>query len=234
MSSFAARWNGPCCLAWPSGCRRQSAWVRSAGPTATTLFHYGEFSARDVDMTALALGAYCLGLPAFIGVKILAPAFFSRQDTRTPVRIAIVALVVNMALNVLFVAAIAWYMAGEVFLADPWAALALQPGAHAGLALASGVAGWLNAGLLWKNLARQGLAPAFPWRDLGRIAFAVSAMALALYWLVPPTVEWLAMDLTRRVALLSAAVIAGAAVYALVLAAAGLRPGRLIRLREPE
>ena len=205
-----------------------------AGPTATTLFHYGEFSARDVDMTALALGAYCLGLPAFIGVKILAPAFFSRQDTRTPVRIAIVALVVNMALNVLFVTAIAWHMAGEVFLDDPWTALALQPGAHAGLALASGVAGWLNAGLLWKNLARHGVAPAFPWRDLGRIAFAGVTMALALLWLVPATVEWLDMGLTLRIVWLTAAVIAGAAVYALVLSAVGLRPTRLMRLRGPE
>jgi len=204
------------------------------GPTATTLFHYGEFSARDVDMTALALGAYCLGLPAFIGVKILAPAFFSRQDTATPVRVAVIALVVNMALNVLFVGAIAWRLAGDLVFDDPWAALTLQPGAHAGLALASGVAAWLNAGLLWKHLARQGVAPAFPWRDLARIALAVIAMALALYWLVPPTVAWLDMSLVPRVIRLTGAVAAGALVYGLVLVSAGLRPSTLLRPRGPE
>lgn len=201
------------------------------GPTATTLFHYGEFSARDVEMTALALGAYCLGLPAFIGVKILAPAFFSRQDTRTPVRIAVLALAVNMLLNVLFVAAIAWRLAGDTFFDDPWAALALQPGAHAGLALASSAAAWLNAGLLWKNLARQGLAPAFPWRDLARIALACLAMALVLAWTVPATEEWLDMALARRVAWLVAAVSAGAAIYAIVLTAVGVRPSKLMRPR---
>ncbi|MGM0657896.1 MAG: murein biosynthesis integral membrane protein MurJ [Pseudomonadota bacterium] len=204
------------------------------GPTATTLFHYGEFAARDVDMTALALGAYCLGLPAFIGVKILAPAFFSRQDTRTPVRIAVLALVVNMALNVVFVGAITWQLAGQAFLEDPWAALDQHPGAHAGLALASSVAAWLNAGLLWKNLARQGMAPAFPWRDLARIAFAVVAMALALVWLVPPTIEWLDMTLTQRVLWLTGALGAGALVYAAVLAAVGIRPSILMRPRGPE
>jgi len=202
------------------------------GPTATTLFHYGEFSAGDVEMTALALGAYCIGLPAFIGVKILAPAFFSRQDTRTPVRIGIIALVVNMGLNIVFVGAITWHLAGQLLLDDPWQALALNPGAHAGLALASSVSAWLNALLLWKSLARQGLAPAFPWRDLARILVAGLAMVLALYWLVPPTPDWLDISLQVRVAWLTAAVAGGAGIYALVLAALGIRPLTLIRPRD--
>jgi len=203
------------------------------GPTATTLFHYGEFSVSDVEMTALALGAYCLGLPAFIGVKILAPAFFSRQDTRTPVRIAILALMVNMALNIAFVGAITWYLAGELLLEDPLQALALHPGAHAGLALASSASAWLNALLLWKSLAGQRLAPAFPWHDLARILIAGLAMILALYWLVPPTADWLEMGLASRVIWLAAAVTSGAAIYALVLAAIGLRPSSLMRPRDP-
>ncbi len=204
------------------------------GPTATTLFHYGEFSVNDVEMTALALGAYCIGLPAFIGVKILAPAFFSRQDTRTPVRIAVLALVVNMVLNMLFVGAITWHLAGGLLLEDPWQALALNPGAHAGLALASSASAWLNALLLWKSLARQGLAPAFPWRDLARIGISGLAMVLALYWLVPPTADWLDMGLAPRVVWLAGAIGAGAAVYALALAALGLRPATLMRPRDPE
>lgn len=204
------------------------------GPITTSLFHYGEFSAGDVQMTALALGAYCIGLPAFIGVKILAPAFFSRQDTRTPVRIAVLALVVNMGLNIVFVAAITWHLAGALLLEHPWQALALNPGAHAGLALASSASAWLNALLLWKNLARQGLAPAFPWRDLARIGVAGLAMVLVLFQLVPPTADWLDMALTQRVVWLAGAIGAGAAVYALVLAALGLRPSTLMRPREPE
>ncbi|MBL39580.1 MAG: murein biosynthesis integral membrane protein MurJ [Xanthomonadales bacterium] len=201
------------------------------GPTATTLFHYGEFSVGDVEMTALALGAYCIGLPAFIGVKILAPAFFSRQDTRTPVRIGIIALVVNMGLNIVFVCAITWHLAGEMLLDDPWGALALNPGAHAGLALASSVSAWLNALLLWRSLARQGLAPAFPWRDLARILVGGLTMVLALYWLVPPTADWLEMSLHVRVAWLSAAVAGGAGIYALALFVAGIRPSTLARPR---
>lgn len=205
--------------------------VALAGPTATTLFHYGEFSAGDVEMTALALGAYCAGLPAFIGVKILAPAFYSRQDTRTPVRIAVLALVVNMALNIVFVGAITWHLAGGLLLDDPWRALALHPGAHAGLALASSAAAWLNAVLLWKSLSRQGLAPAFPWRDLARIALAGLIMLLVLGWLLPPTADWLEMSLPLRVTWLASGVALGGAVYGLALLAFGLRPSTLARPR---
>lgn len=201
------------------------------GPIATTLFHYGEFSASDVEMTALALGAYCIGLPAFIGVKILAPAFYSRQDTRTPVRIAILALVANMILNIVFVGAITWHLAGNLLLDDPWQALALNPGAHAGLALASSASAWLNALLLWKSLVGQGLAPAFPWRDLARIGIAALVMVLVLYWLMPPTAEWLDMALPTRVAWLSAGVACGAGVYGLALLLGGLRPSGLARPR---
>lgn len=201
------------------------------GPTATTLFHYGEFSAADVEMTALALGAYCIGLPAFIGVKILAPAFYSRQDTRTPVRIAVLALAVNMGLNIVFVAAITWHLAGGLLFEDPWQALALNPGAHAGLALASSASAWLNALLLWKSLSHQGFAPAFPWRDLARIGAAGLAMVLALYWTVPPTADWLETTLPTRVFWLCAAVAGGAGVYGLALFLCGIRPSTLARPR---
>src|SRR4030095_16009077 len=75
-------------------------------PMVATLFQHGRFTAHDVDMAGLSLAALSLGLPAFVLVKVVAPAFFARQDTRTPVRAGVVALVANMVMNVIFVGAL--------------------------------------------------------------------------------------------------------------------------------
>lgn len=200
-----------------------------AEPIVTTLFGYGEFGGRDVDMAALALIAYCAGLPAFIGVKVLAPAFFARQDTKTPVRIALIALAVNMGLNIAFVLAISSYLVDGDFSGGLFAALAARPGAHAGLALASSASAWLNAGLLWRHLRAEGIAPAFPWPDALRVVLACTVMAGLLLALAPPAAAWLESGLVRRSGMLTAAVAGGALVYALVLLASGLRPDRLTR-----
>ena len=72
-------------------------------PIITVLFQHGEFGAADTVNTAKALLGYCVGLLPFAAVKVLAPAFYSRKDTKTPVRIAVIALVTNMALNLVFV-----------------------------------------------------------------------------------------------------------------------------------
>ena len=74
-----------------------------AQPILATLFEYGAFSDNDSMMAAYSLMAYCLGLPAFILIKILANGFYARQDTRTPVRIGIQSMCLNMLLNVVFV-----------------------------------------------------------------------------------------------------------------------------------
>lgn len=200
-----------------------------AEPIATTLFHYGAFSAMDVRMTALALLAYCLGLPAFIGVKILAPAFYSRQNTRTPVQIGIIALVVNMVLNILFVLTIIAWLSGGDFGAGLFATLAAHPGAHVGLALASSASAWLNAGLLWRHLTGEGLRPRPGLRIVGLAVLGSIAMAGALVLLVPPDPSWLDAGLARRAIWLLAAVGGGAAAYAAVLWVGGLRPQRLAR-----
>ncbi|WP_318284767.1 murein biosynthesis integral membrane protein MurJ [Halomonas denitrificans] len=200
-----------------------------AAPIATTLFQYGEFSAMDVRMTALALLAYCIGLPAFIGVKILAPAFYSRQDTATPVKIGIIALVVNMALNLVFVLAIVAWQTGGDFGAGLFATLAAQPGAHAGLALASGTAAWLNAWLLWRHLAGQHLRPRVGHRIVLAAVCGVALMGLALTLMVPAPAAWIEAGLSQRIVWLVLAVGGGAAVYAAVLLAFGLRPRQLVR-----
>ena len=194
-----------------------------------TLFHYGAFGLADVRMAALALMVYCLGLPAFIGVKILAPAYFSRQDTRTPVRIAVLALVSNMLLNVVFVLALTHHLAGGDFSAGLFATLAAHPGAHVALALASSTSAWLNAGLLWRNLGPVGLAPRLALRQLVRVLAASLAMLVVLSQLMPDAAALAALGPIGRALWLVGGVAVGASVYALVLFASGLRLRDLAR-----
>jgi putative peptidoglycan lipid II flippase len=200
-----------------------------AGPLVVTLFNYGAFTEGDAAMASRALLAYCVGLPAFIGVKILAPAYFSRQDTTTPVKVAIIAFAVNMVLNVVFVVLLVGLMAGWRFDGGLLAALAAHPGAHAGLALASSASGWVNASLLWRGLRHQRLAPRLPWTRVGQTLIAAAAMALAVAWLSPPLAVWLDAATLERVLRLAGVVLAGAAVYAGVLWATGIRPRQLAR-----
>lgn len=200
-----------------------------AQPIVATLFHYGSFEAIDVRMAGLALVAYSAGLPAFIGVKVLAPAFYARQDTATPVRIGIAALVANMVLNVVFVVALAFGLNGGALPGGLWAALAATPGVHAGLALASSAAAWFNCALLWRALRRADLAPALPAARLSGAVVAAGAMALALIAITPGIARWIDASIGWRVGMLTLVVGAGAAVYALTLLALGLRPRHLAR-----
>ncbi len=203
-----------------------------AEAVTVTLFHYGAFSLDDVAMAALALMVYCLGLPAFIGVKILAPAYFSRQDTRTPVRIAIIALVANMLLNVVFVLALTHHLADGDFSAGLLATLAAHPGAHVALALASSVSAWINAALLWRNLKPVGLAPQLPWADLARVVPGCLAMLGVIAWFMPGVTTLAELGAGGRALWLSAGIMLGAVTYATVVYALGLRPRSLVRPAE--
>ncbi|NEZ03408.1 murein biosynthesis integral membrane protein MurJ [Wenzhouxiangella sp. XN201] len=205
-----------------------------AEPLVITLFHHGAFTDRDAVMAALALLAYSLGLPAFIGVKILAPAYFSRQDTKTPVKVAIIALVANMFLNVVFVLAFVWHLAGGDFGAGLWATLAAHPGAHAGLALASSTSGWINASLLWRGLRKRDLAPRLPWLHIGQVMAASVAMAVGVWLMLDDTATWLQAATGWRVLEFATVIAVAAAVYALVLLASGLRPRHVMRPREAD
>jgi len=98
-------------------------------------------------MAGLSLMAYTLGLPAFMLVKVLAAVFYSRKDAKTPVRIAIVALLTNMVQNLVFVVVLG------------------VSGPHAGLALATSIAAWMNTGLLYCMLGKQQVyRPEADWR----------------------------------------------------------------------
>ena len=175
-----------------------------AVPLISTLFQYGKFMPVDVLHTRDALLAYSVGLTGLIMVKVLAPSFYARQDIRTPVKIAIFALVATQLMNLIFV---------KLF-------------AHAGLALSIGLAACLNAGLLYVGLRRRKVyIPQPGWR---RFAFQL-LMALvvlgAVLWFGAGTNEaWLARGGASRVLHLSALVAGGAVSYFVVLFALGLRP----------
>jgi putative peptidoglycan lipid II flippase len=181
-----------------------------ASPILVTLFQYGAFRMSDVDMSALSLSAYAAGLPAFIAVKVLAPGFYARQDTKTPVKIAITAMVSNMVLNLAFVASLL--------------AIGFR-GPHTGLALASSVAAYINAGLLYRMLRRQGVyQPESGWaRVLPAVALGGAAMVAVLLWLIGEPAQWAEAGALSRALRLAWLIALGAAVYAVATLAGGLR-----------
>jgi putative peptidoglycan lipid II flippase len=185
-----------------------------AEPLVVSLFHRGEFDEHAVRMTALALQAYAIGLVGFSFVKILAPAFFAREDTRTPVRIALIALAVNLVLSI----SSAWYLTRIGY-----------SGTHVGLALATSVAALLNAGLLYKGLRRDGvMIHSGSWSTLLiQVGLANVGMWVMLSVLHRPLDWWLGVDLLTRVTWLGVSVVAGGIVYVVVLAVLGLRPSKL-------
>ncbi|MGD9000933.1 MAG: murein biosynthesis integral membrane protein MurJ [Granulosicoccaceae bacterium] len=174
-----------------------------AAPIIAALFGYEAFEAADVEMAALALMAYAIGLPAFILVKILASAYYSRQDTKTPVRIAIIAMLANIFMNLGFVVPLV-----QLGVAGP----------HAGLALATGLAAWLNAGLLYRGLRRSGVySPAPGWAGLWlRVVPGLVGLGVVVM-LVQPATAWFDMSWSSRAGWLAGIVMVAAAVYLLWL-----------------
>lgn len=185
-------------------------------PILVTLFQYQAFEASDVSMSAMSLKAYALGLPAFIAVKVLAPGYYARQDPSTPVRYSLMAIGSNMLLNLLFVG-------GMVF--------SQLPGAHTGLALASSVAAFINATLLYRGLRRCGAyQPSEGWSKvwLGVVLACVVMTAVLATW-VPGIEVWLALKAGLRALDLLVYITLGAAVYAAVAWLARLRPAQFTR-----
>ena len=187
-----------------------------SSPILITLFQYQAFQLHDVEMSALSLAAYAAGLPAFIAVKVLAPGFYARQDTKTPVKIAIIAMVSNMALNFIFVGVLL--------------ALAFK-GPHTGLALASSVAAYINAGLLYRGLRKQGAYRPEPgWgRVVSAVGIACAAMVAAIAWQHGPIADWAVSSAYQRGLRLTVLIGLGVVVYGAALAAGGLRPRHLAK-----
>ncbi len=175
-------------------------------PLIATLFHHGKFGAIDVLQTRQALLAYSVGLSGLILVKILAPAFYSRQDIRTPLKIALFTLCATQAMNAVFIF--------------------FTPLAHAGLALSIGLAATLNAGLLYHWLRKRGAyTPQTGWALFTlKLMAAVVVMAAVLWFAMGSEASWLVGGKLLRVARLAFMVVLGAASYFGTLYALGFRP----------
>jgi len=197
-----------------------------AQPLVATLFQHGRFTAFDTRMAALSVLGLSFGLPAFALVKVLLPAFYSRQDTRTPVRAGVTSLVANMLLNFALLGALYAVMVPAPLRAQGvLAALAATPGLHLALGIASALASYVNLGLLWRWLRRDGVyQPAPGW---GRFALRLALACAALCAVVLAGLHW-APDFTtapvpQRVAWLLGLVGAGVAAYGAALVAMGWR-----------
>jgi putative peptidoglycan lipid II flippase len=175
-----------------------------AEPMIATLFHYGKFTTQAVYNSSLPLMAYSAGLVGIILVKTLAPAFYARQDIRTPVRIAMGVLVATQLMNLLFV---------------PYLGVA-------GLALSIGLGACINAGFLYAGLRRRGIyVPQAGWLGFFvRLAVAVGVMG-AVAWFAQAQIDWAAMQATAgmRAGALLAIIVASAASYFGVLLVLGFR-----------
>lgn len=187
------------------------ALVVLATPLMATLFHHNAMTTRDIMMASSSLQAYASGLLFFMFVKVLAPGYFARQDTATPVRYGLIAMAVNMVLNLLLI----------------------FPLAHVGLALATSLSAALNAGLLWWGLRRSGVYRAQPgWGILWlRLGLALSALLVVILWLAPDNAWWLEAGSAERVLETAKLCLAGVAVYAAALFLGGMR-ARHFRMQE--
>ncbi|WP_024298872.1 murein biosynthesis integral membrane protein MurJ [Methylomicrobium lacus] len=172
-----------------------------AEPILFTLFQYNEFSVSDVHYTGLSLKAYSAGLLGFILIKVLAPAFSSRLDVKTPLRYSIYAMIASIALNVLAI-----------------------PLAHAGLALATSLGAFFNAILLFRKLRTDQIyLPATGWRlFLLRILLGTGVMSAVLYSQVEPN-DWIARSSGERALHLVGWIAAGLSLYAATLWLTGMR-----------
>jgi putative peptidoglycan lipid II flippase len=185
-----------------------------AEPLVATIFYGGVFTEDDVRMAGLALQAFAIGLVGFSYVKILAPAYFAREDTKTPVRIGLIALAVNFVLSI----TLAWYLTSIGF-----------AGSHAGLALAISIAALLNGLLLYRGLRRYWvLRHSAGWNSLLLQVVAANAlMGFVINELGRPLTWWLEVGSVDRITWLTVSIVAGAAVYFVVLLVLGLRPSKL-------
>ena len=186
-----------------------AALLALAEPIAFTLFQYGAMQADDAQRIALGIRCYAAGLVALLLVRALAPGYFARQDTKTPVRIGVIVLAANMALNLLLAPALHFW----------------NDSGYLGLALATALAAWLNAVLLWRGLWRAGQ---LRWRagfpaSTARVFAATGVMTaalLAVLWWLP---DWSSWGLFERAAAMAACCAVGGLLYGVALYATGAR-----------
>jgi putative peptidoglycan lipid II flippase len=193
-----------------------------AGPLTVVIYHRGAFTAFDVEMTQLALMAFSFALLGWSLIKVLAPGYYARQDTKGPVKVAMRALGVTMALNVVVIGILIVIGRREL------------PGMHAILALTNGIGALLNAGWLYMGLRRGNVlyGDSRNRRMVVRISIASVAMAVFLWWFGGQVNDWIMASTTTRVLWLAALIAGGAAIYFVSLWMLGAR-GEHFRLQPP-
>jgi putative peptidoglycan lipid II flippase len=186
------------------------ALIVAAEPIIRVLFERGAFRVADTGPTAAALAAFAIGLPSFVLIKVFQPAFFAREDTRTPMRYA----VWNMVLNV----------AGSAVLFFAFRELGLMP--HVGIAIATSLSGWANAFLLWSALSKQShfQADARLRRNVWLICLSSLIMAATIWMAATALAPWLTpgVPATRQAAALALVLLVAGVVYAVAIQATGV------------
>ncbi|QBY03420.1 murein biosynthesis integral membrane protein MurJ [Thalassotalea sp. HSM 43] len=191
-------------LGWPA----MAGLIVLAQPVIMVLFMRGEFSQQDVLHVSYALFAYMSGLISFMFIKILAPGYYARQDTKTPVIIGVKAMAANMAFNL---------MLAPVF-------------GYVGLAIATALSATLNATLLYRGLAAKDIyhIDRATITIIVKLVISAAIMALALMWLSPEFALWVDMSLWQKVSNLIGLILSGAVIYFAAAAVLGLRPRHFI------
>lgn len=181
--------------------------VLLAEPLVITLFQYNEFAADDARMAAKSLMAFAVGLLAFMLIKLLVSGFSAQNDVQTPLRYGLYSVVSNIVLNLLLIA----------------------PLAHAGVALATSLAAYLNAGLLLRALSIGGIFhPGRAWFCFVlRVLAAAAAMAGFIVFIVDAS-QWLGWSAGQRALHLFAIIITAILIYAAALFVLGVRRRDLV------
>ena len=186
------------------------ALVIIAEPLLFTLFQYDKMTVHDISMSALSLRAYATGLCAFMLVKVLASAYFSQQDTRTPVKIGVISMAANMVFNLIFVLPL----------------LFLWNIGHVGLAIATACSSYLNVGLLFLGLRRDGVFSSVPrsGRFWLQLLLSTAVMAFVLYTVLHFQADYAIKGWWDRCLQLGLLVVSGALGFGMALLVSGMRP----------
>ncbi|VVC75189.1 Putative lipid II flippase MurJ [Aquicella siphonis] len=185
-----------------------------AGPMLSTLFQYGRFDGHSVLMAQKSLSAFALGIAPFMLVKVLAAGFYAKQDLRTPVRIAVIAMITNTILNIILI----------------W------PLAHAGIALSTSLAALVNTGCLLYYLRQRGFYhPREGWRLFSlRLILANSVLAIWLWIGAGDITAWIASRASWRIEHLAFLLASAVLVYFAMLWLSGVRLHHLLMPQRQE
>jgi len=180
-----------------------------AVPLLATFFQGGAFGAQDVLMTRNALAGYSVGLTGMLLVKVLAPAFYARQDIRTPVKIGIITLIATQIMNLVFIGLLKHYGYAQ----------------HAGLALATGLGACINSAILFYLLRKRGIFQPEPgWlKFIVKILLALLVLGLVLWFGMGTEQHWLTTHGWSRIIHLTWLVALGLVAYFAALAILGFR-----------